>query len=152
MDKRKAQSWYVGVTHVLTSYFTAGFFTFVIVFFLGIISVLLQLNTENTRVYISLLTSLVFIPFFLFPATMYSVKFIMERYVIDKREAVLKSALISIAVLKIIIDWVSISSFDIANIISFLLSIAVFYGVSVQSIENNEFNDGIDLKNTVIRE
>ncbi len=113
--------------------------------------VVFNFDTETAKIYIFLLSSLVILPFFLFPATMYSIKFITDRYVISKKEAVIRYALISIAILKIIIDWVTLSPLSASSVISFLLSIAVFYGVSVKWLEDNEFTDSVNLKDVVMK-
>ena len=146
MDKRIVKPWYMGVTHVLTSYVGAGIFTFVLVFIIVAFALLFRVYSETARVYISFLSSLVFIPILLFPATMYSIKFIMGRYVVSEKENVVRFSLVSIAILKIIIEWLSFTSFSIAGTLSFLLSLVVFYGVSVKYLEINEGKDSFNLK------
>lgn len=151
MDKQIAKPWYVGVTHVLTSYIAAGFLTFILIFIIASIALLLRVDSENVRVYIAFMASMVFIPLLLFPATLYSIKFIMNRYVISETESIIRFALISIAALKVVIDVLSFSSFSMASIISFLLSLAVFYSVSVKTLEVNEGKDSFNIKDVVMK-
>ncbi len=151
MDRRESKFWYIGTTHVLTSYVTAGILAFVIVLIAACFMVGFNLNNDTTSVYVSLLTSLVVLPLAVFPATMYSARFCDDRYLIKNKDAVIRAALIAVAVFKIIIDWLTFDFFKIAEVISFLLALTVFYGVSMKYLKNNEYNDMIQIKDLDVK-
>ena len=151
MDRRDAKSWYIGTGHVLTSYIAAGVFSFALIFIVAFIMVVLNLNTDTASIYIPLISSLVVLPLALFPATRYSARFIMGRYKIENREAVLKYALVALIVFKLFVDWIAFSFFQVADIISFLLSLTVFYNVSIKYVQNNQFSDMIQIKETTVK-